>query len=82
LTKAAALEEAPHQIRINAVCPGAIETEIWKTLPDEEVIRSALIAATPLKRIGVSAEVALPVAFLLSDAASYITATTLATTEE
>jgi NAD(P)-dependent dehydrogenase (short-subunit alcohol dehydrogenase family) len=66
-----ALELAPHDIRVNAVAPGAIRG--WRTpSPDHEKVR-ALSARIPLGRMGTDMEVASVVAFLASDEASYIT---------
>lgn len=71
-----ALELAPRRIRVNAVSPGAVDTEIWaKNLPRgvvEEVL-TATAARMPLGRLGTSREIAETVAFLASDAAGYIT---------
>lgn len=71
LTKALAKELAPWSIRVNAVCPGFIETEMTERLPQkvkEEVLRSI-----PLERFGTPEDVAWAVAFLASPKARYIT---------
>jgi NAD(P)-dependent dehydrogenase (short-subunit alcohol dehydrogenase family) len=71
-----ALELAPRRIRVNAVSPGAVNTGIWaKTLAPgtlEETL-SATASRVPLGRLGTSREIAEVVAFLASDAATYIT---------
>ena len=71
LTRAACVELGPRGIRINTVHPGYIETEM--TASTTPAFREAHLRETPLGRAGVPAEVAVTVAFLLSDAAGYIT---------
>lgn len=70
LTKSAALEYAPLGIRVNLVAPGVIDTPMSKTDPDGTAQLHALI---PMQRSGEPVEVARVIAFLLSDAASYVT---------
>jgi NAD(P)-dependent dehydrogenase (short-subunit alcohol dehydrogenase family) len=74
LTKAAAREYAPSNIRINAVCPGAILTPMRTRLNADTPDAAARVAARyPMGRIGVPDEVAKAVVWLCSDAASFIT---------
>jgi NAD(P)-dependent dehydrogenase (short-subunit alcohol dehydrogenase family) len=71
LTKAAALEYAEEGIRVNAVCPGYIVTrmtELTRALRSE-----AIIARTPMRRLGQPEEIAEMVVWLCSDRASYVT---------
>ena len=72
LTKALALELAPHNIRVNAIGPGLIRTDLAAALKDPEVERK-LAARMPLGRVGEPSDVAALVLFLASDASSYIT---------
>ena len=69
-----ALGLADHGIRVNAVGPGTIATELARAaVLDSEEAKARILSRTPLRRLGEPAEVADAVAFLLSDAASYIT---------
>jgi 3-oxoacyl-[acyl-carrier protein] reductase len=74
LMRSAALELAP-RTRVNAVSPGIIETEMTRTLVATRGDR--LVAQTPLGRLGQPGEVASTIAFLCSDAASFITGETI-----
>lgn len=70
-TRALSRDLAPKGILVNAVSPGLIGTDMLTSMTSEA--RSSLISAVPLGRIGTPREVASMVAFLASDAASYIT---------
>jgi len=70
LTHVAATELGSRGIRVNLVHPGFIETPMTAGAP--EAMRHAQLALTPLERVGQADEVATVVAFLLSDAASYV----------
>ncbi len=74
LTRAMALALADHGVRVNAVAPGTIATELaaQAVLTSDEA-RQRILGRTPLKRLGEPAEIADVVAFLASDAASYLT---------
>lgn len=71
LTKAAARELAPRGIRVNAVAPGFIVTDMTDKIPDD--LKDGMLRSIPLGRFGGAEEVAKAVAFLASDKASYIT---------
>jgi 3-oxoacyl-[acyl-carrier protein] reductase len=70
-TKSVARELASRGIRVNAVAPGVIETDMTKDLPEE--VCKKYLGSIPLGRFGRPAEVAEAVCFLLSERASYIT---------
>ncbi len=72
LTMSAALEWARHGIRVNTLCFGVVETAMTETIRGEK-FRDIYLAKIPLGRWATPDEVAQPVCFLLSDAASYIT---------
>ena len=76
LTKAAAMDYATQGVRINALCPGAIDTPFLAQLPKPFLDR--LIFGTPMTRLGKPAEMAQAILWLCSDAASYVTGQSLA----
>ena len=76
-TKSVAAALAPHNIRVNAVAPGLIETEILDGV--ERATLERLIDATPMKRIGTPEDVAALVYFLLSDESGFTTGQTIVT---
>lgn len=71
-TKSIAREMASRNITVNAVAPGYIETEMTNILPED--IKNKMLETIPLKRFGQPSDVANAVGFLVSKAASYITA--------
>jgi glucose 1-dehydrogenase len=77
LTKVMALSLADKGIRVNAIGPGSIMTEILKAVADDEAARRKILSRTPLGRIGEPEEIAAIAAFLASSDASYITGQTI-----
>jgi NAD(P)-dependent dehydrogenase (short-subunit alcohol dehydrogenase family) len=84
LAKVAAKEGAPHNIRVNSILPGGVETSIWREVPffrdmvaktgDEQAAFNAMAAiGAPLGRFSKADEIAGQIAFLLSDTAANIT---------
>jgi len=77
VTKAAAIALAPHNIRVNAVGPGSIDTAMLAGVNANPEAMSMVMSRTPLKRLGTPEEIGNTVAFLCSDKASYITGETI-----
>ena len=78
LTKAAALEYAKEGIRINAVCPGVIDTPLFERITGGDLqAKAERVARQPIGRIGTPEEVAEAVVWLCSDAASLVTGHTM-----
>jgi NAD(P)-dependent dehydrogenase (short-subunit alcohol dehydrogenase family) len=77
LTRSLAVAWAPEGIRVNAVAPGWIETPMTEPLRADPARSAALLSRTPMARWGRVEEVAGPVLFLCSDAASFITGAVL-----
>lgn len=73
LTKVAAVEGAASGVRVNAICPGAVQTPILSHLEQAGIDKTALAAMSPQNRIADPNEIAALVLFLLSDASSFIT---------
>lgn len=82
LTKTAALELAPHGIRVNAIAPGLIETPLTMQYArpldaDSRMMADKIVATIPLRRWGQPADVAAAAVYLVSDEATYVTGATL-----
>lgn len=76
LTKSLAEAYAPDNIRVNAVAPGWIATPLLEKI-DDQAKRDRLLSRTPMKRFGTAEEVSKAIAFLASDAASFISGVVL-----
>jgi len=78
-TKVMAAEWAPHDIRVNCIAPGAIETKlydaIYELMPDEQAKKQkeAMRQRIPMRRVGDPDEIAMGVLYLVSGASSYVT---------
>jgi NAD(P)-dependent dehydrogenase (short-subunit alcohol dehydrogenase family) len=77
LTRQMAVEWARYGVRVNAVCPGVIDTPMLRLMDDPQSGQRHLEASVPLQRLGTADEVAQAVLFLSSEAASYITGAAL-----
>eukprot|EP00877_Chromochloris_zofingiensis_P005984 jgi/Chrzof1/1639/Cz10g15110.t1 len=73
LTRCMSLALAPHKIRVNAIGPGSIRTEVLASVVSDKAAMEKVLSRTPLGRIGEPEEIGSVAAFLASDAASYIT---------
>ena len=77
LTKVMALSLAPYGIRVNAIGPGSIMTDILKGIATDQAAKNRLLSRTPLGRVADPDEIAAIAAFLASQDASYITGETI-----
>jgi NAD(P)-dependent dehydrogenase (short-subunit alcohol dehydrogenase family) len=73
LTKVAALEGAAFGVRVNAVAPGPVETEMLTRFTGSAERKAGLVAGVPFKRAGTPDEIAQAIVYLASDKASYVT---------
>jgi len=73
MTRTLAVDWADRGVRVNAVAPGYIDTELTEGVQQHDTLYSRLVSRIPLGRFGTGEEVASLVTFLASDAASYIT---------
>jgi NAD(P)-dependent dehydrogenase (short-subunit alcohol dehydrogenase family) len=77
LSKSAALEGAPANVRVNVVAPGATDTEMIDRFAGSDEVKQQLLNRVPLRRLAATQEVANAVLFLASDQASFITGASL-----
>jgi 3-oxoacyl-[acyl-carrier protein] reductase len=71
LTKSLAKETGSRGVRVNAIAPGFIQTDMTDVLP--EALKQSMIEGVPMKRVGVVTDVANAAVFLASDLSTYIT---------
>lgn len=72
-TRSMAIDHAAQGVRINAVCPGAVDTPLFSPVKEDESLFRRMSGAIPMGRIGQPREIAEVAAFLASDAASFVT---------
>jgi len=77
LTKVSAMALAPHGIRVNAIGPGTILTDMGQAIMSNAEMQQKILSRTPLGRCGEPSEIASIAAFLASDDASYLTGQTI-----
>ena len=77
LTNVMALALAPHGIRVNAIGPGSIMTEMLAGIATDKAAKTRILSRTPLRRFGEPSEIADIAVFLASDASSYVTGQTI-----
>jgi 3-oxoacyl-[acyl-carrier protein] reductase len=73
MTKALAIEWANSGFRVNAICPGFIDTDMTEMIKKREAVMQKMLEYIPLKRLGTPADIAAPALMLASEGASYIT---------
>jgi len=77
LTKATSLSLAKYGIRVNAIGPGSIMTQMLEAVANDPDAQARVLSRTPMQRIGEASEIAAVASFLASDEASYITGQTI-----
>jgi len=77
MTQSMALALAPHDIRVNAIGPGSIDTDILQTITANPQAKHTVLSRIPMQRLGTPDEIAKVAVFLASDNASYITGQTI-----
>jgi len=78
LTRSLTKDWAPHGVRVNNVAPGYVRTKMTAGFVDNDDLRADLLKSTPMGRLGEGREIAGAVVYLASDAAAYVSGTTIA----
>jgi glucose 1-dehydrogenase len=77
LTRATSISLAPHGIRVNAIGPGSIMTNMLKSVVNDKAAMARVMSRTPMGRVGEPSEIASIAVFLASDDSSYVTGQTI-----
>lgn len=77
LTRATSISLAPHGIRVNAIGPGSIMTDMLKAVVSDKAAMARVMSRTPMGRVGEPSEIATIAVFLASDDSSYVTGQTI-----
>jgi NAD(P)-dependent dehydrogenase (short-subunit alcohol dehydrogenase family) len=81
MTRSMALDYGPHNVRVNCICPGVIQTSMWERYlrgtPDPEAARQTITSYHPIGRLGRPEDIAYGALYLASDEAGFVTGTTL-----
>ena len=77
LTRATSISLAPHGIRVNAIGPGSIMTDMLTSVVNDKAAMARVISRTPMGRVGEPSEIASIAVFLASDESSYVTGQTI-----
>jgi glucose 1-dehydrogenase len=77
LTRATSISLAPHGIRVNAIGPGSIMTDMLKSVVNDKAAMGRVMSRTPMGRVGEPSEIASIAVFLASDESSYVTGQTI-----
>lgn len=81
MTRSMALDYGPHNVRVNCICPGVIQTSMWERYlqgtPDPAAARQTITAYHPIGRLGRPEDIAYGALYLASDEAGFVTGTTL-----
>ena len=77
LTKSMALDYAAKKIRVNAICPGVIETAMTKSILEDKKMKENMLKSTPIGRIGKPEDIGYAALYLASDESTFVTGTAL-----